>query len=58
MVMSILLETVFWQTLIQDQLVVKKLMAWLDEDKTTFKAIDKCRYGLPKNCLETPYLTF
>jgi len=47
MVVSILLKPAFWQTSILGQLVVKILWR-LEEDKITFKAIEKYRYGLRK----------
>ena len=50
-VISILLKTVFLQTSIHIQSLMKSL--WLsDKDKITFKAIEKHRYGLRKTVLK------
>ena len=46
-VISILLKTTFSQISVHSQLLVK-LLQRSDKEKTTFKAIEKCRYGLRK----------
>ena len=46
-VISILLKTVFWQTLIHSRSLVKGLLR-LDKDKITFKEIEKHRYRIRK----------
>jgi len=51
MVLSILIETTYWETSIPGQLVVK--ISWrADKNKITFKAIEY-RYGLQKTVSNT-----